>query len=64
MSCYSVHAVLQLTSENQTCRRLSLKYDSWPDEPEESETAETDRAGGSAPAERQTGRQIGTERDR
>ncbi len=48
--------MLQLTCENQTCRLLSLKYDSWPDEPEESETAETDRGGGSAPAERQTGR--------
>lgn len=52
-----VHAVLQLTCENQTCRRLSLKCDNWPDEPEENETAETDRGEGSAPAETQTGRQ-------
>ena len=54
---------MQLTFENRTCRPLSLRCDSLPDEPEENETAETGIGEGSAPAKRQTGRQTGTEKE-
>lgn len=48
---YTEYYMLQLTCRNQICRQLFLKCDSWPAEPEERETAETDVVGGSAPVE-------------